>query len=368
MILCQKWKNWLEGLHRLERFGVNRCLKPEDFGQATSLQLHQFSDASENGYGTVSYLLQCNADGQVHCAFVMGKAHVAPLKPITIPRMELTAAVVASHMDKLLKKELRMELQDSVFWTDSTSVLKYIKNERLRFKTFVTNRVGEILNLSNPLQRYVATSINPADLASRGTSVESLLKANTWVSGPKFLHDPEWKWPANPEDISHFALEDLEDPEVKTFVPVNATCTNEQVDPIMDFIHSFSSWYKLKTMVGWLLRFKQLLSKLAQKRAQLKLGLANSKLDDVKFQERLKKEMNVFKKKVASGALSVEEFGKAESAIICYCQRKRYSEEITSLQKRKGVKKTSQLYKLDPILESGVLRVGGRLSKQLKQT
>lgn len=51
--MVQKWKNWLEGLHRLERFGVNRCLKPEDFGQATSLQLHHFSDASENGYGTV---------------------------------------------------------------------------------------------------------------------------------------------------------------------------------------------------------------------------------------------------------------------------------------------------------------------------
>jgi len=257
-----------------------------------------------------------------------------------------------------------MELQDSVFWTDSTSVLKYLKNERLRFKTFVTNRVGEILSLSNPSQwRYVATSINPADLASRGTSVKSFLKADTWVSGPKFLHDPERKWPANPEDVSHFALEDPEDPEVKTLVSVNVTCTNEQVDPIMKFIHSFSSWAKLKTMVGWLLRFKQLLSKLAQKRAQLKLDFADSDLDDVTLQERLKNEMNVYKKKVALGALSVEEFGKAESAIICYCQRKRYPEEMMSLQKHERVKKTSQLYKLDPVLEGGVLRVGGRLSK-----
>lgn len=100
-----------------------------DCGRLASAQLHHFADASEEGFGTVTYLLLHDDSGQTHRAFVMGKARVAPLKLVTIPRMELTAAVVASRMDNLWRKELHMDLEESAFWTDSTSVLKYIKNE-----------------------------------------------------------------------------------------------------------------------------------------------------------------------------------------------------------------------------------------------
>lgn len=98
-----------------------------------------------------SYLLLHNNCDQAHCAFVMGKARVAPLKPATIPRMELTAATMASRMDTIWRKELQMELADSMFWTDSTSVLKYINNKTTRFRTFVANRVSEIAKVSNAL-------------------------------------------------------------------------------------------------------------------------------------------------------------------------------------------------------------------------
>ena len=75
----------------------------------------------------------------VCCAFLMGKARVAPLKSVTIPRMELTAATVAVRMDQMMQEEIELQLEPSVFWTDSTSVLKYINNETSRFTTFVTN-------------------------------------------------------------------------------------------------------------------------------------------------------------------------------------------------------------------------------------
>ncbi|XDV23048.1 hypothetical protein PO909_027771 [Leuciscus waleckii] len=78
-------------------------------------QLHHFADASEEWFGTVTYLLLHNDSGRTHSAFVMGKARVAPLKLVTIPRMELNTAVVASRMDKLWRKELQMDLQESVF-------------------------------------------------------------------------------------------------------------------------------------------------------------------------------------------------------------------------------------------------------------
>ena len=180
---AQEWTGWLKELCQLEDFKVDRCLKPVDFGEVTSAQLYQFADASESGYGTVTYPLLHNIHRQVHCAFIMGKARVAPLKPITIPHMELTAAMVAGRLNKMWRKDLQMQLKDSIFWTDSTSVLKYIRNETSRFRTFVANRVSEILSVSNPSQwRYVNTTSNPADLASRGVKVESLLKDGVWTS------------------------------------------------------------------------------------------------------------------------------------------------------------------------------------------
>lgn len=101
-------------------------MKPKNFGQVKTTQLHNFCDASEQGYGTASYLRLTNDSEEVHVAFVMGKSRVTPLKTITIPRLELTAATLASRID-------RMQLLESTFWTDSQSVLKYLGNETKRF-------------------------------------------------------------------------------------------------------------------------------------------------------------------------------------------------------------------------------------------
>ncbi|XP_034530056.1 uncharacterized protein LOC117805434 [Notolabrus celidotus] len=326
VMVAQEWIAWLKELHQLENFRVERCLKP-----------------------------------LVHCAFVMGKARIAPLKSVTIPLLELTAAVVAGRMDKLWRKELQLPLQNSVFWTDSTSVLKYIRNETVRFKTFVANRVSEILTLSSPSQwRYVNTLSNPADLASRGAKVGSFLKADAWVLGPKFLVEPESDWPENPDVSGKLSPED---PEVKTVVSVNAIQADEQTGLVMRFICYFSSWIKLKRMVCWLLRFKTLLLALSQRRKQLRAAFAQSGLSERQLEERLNEKMQMVKAQAAKGPLSVEEFHNAEIAIVRFCQEKRFTEERSILQKGESVKRTSNLYKLDPILEGGILRVGGRLSR-----
>lgn len=87
--------------------------------------------------GTASCLLLHNQQEQVHCALIIGKARVATLKRPTIPQME--AATVASKVDLVLKRELQLEFKPSVYWTDSTTVLKYLRNESTRFRTFVAN-------------------------------------------------------------------------------------------------------------------------------------------------------------------------------------------------------------------------------------
>ncbi|KAL7852949.1 hypothetical protein SRHO_G00187340 [Serrasalmus rhombeus] len=139
--LANRWCAWLSDLSQFASFSVKRCIKPEGFGPVVSAQLHHFSDASEKGDGVVSYIRIENSHGQVHCSFLLGKSRVTPLKPVTVPCLELTVATIAVKMDKLMKRKLRMDLKDSVLWTDSTTVLRYIDNDGARFKTFVANSV-----------------------------------------------------------------------------------------------------------------------------------------------------------------------------------------------------------------------------------
>lgn len=104
--VSREWVKWLQQLQLLDTFEFSRCVKPPDFGNVTTAQLHHFCDACQQGYGTVTYLLLKNKHLKVHSAFVMGKARVAPLKPVTIPRMELIAATMASRMEELWRKEI----------------------------------------------------------------------------------------------------------------------------------------------------------------------------------------------------------------------------------------------------------------------
>ena len=83
-------------------------------------------------------------DSQVYCSLLLGKSRVVPRKFISIPRLQLTAALLSMKMACLLKKELDINCVDEVFWTDSKIVLGYITNTVKRFKTFVANRVQEI--------------------------------------------------------------------------------------------------------------------------------------------------------------------------------------------------------------------------------
>ena len=158
------WRKWLTELPTIEQFSIERCIKPENFGDVTHTELHHFSDASEVGYGAVTYLKSVNNEGNIHCSFILGKSRLTPIKPVTIPKLELTAATVAMKLDKMVRRELDIPSDRSYFWTDSTSVLKYIKNENKRFQTFVANMLAVIHDSTNPNQWfYIDTVMNLAD-------------------------------------------------------------------------------------------------------------------------------------------------------------------------------------------------------------
>ena len=105
----QKWRKWLEELPILTQFTIPRCFFPSGFDKARAVEFHHFSDVSEEAYGTVSYLKVVNGPGDFHCAFLMAKSRLAPVKHVTIPRLELMAATLAVKVDKKLREELRLD-------------------------------------------------------------------------------------------------------------------------------------------------------------------------------------------------------------------------------------------------------------------
>ncbi|XP_035660814.1 uncharacterized protein LOC118405422 [Branchiostoma floridae] len=327
------WRQWEAELPLLSSsFMLSRCVKPVDFGITTSVQLHHFSDASEQGYGTASYLRMTNQQGRVHCALLMGKARVAPLKAITIPRLELNAAVVAVRVNQMIQRELDIKIDKTFFWTDSTTVLRYINNEQTRYHTFVANRLTTIRNASDTKQwRYVESKRNPADDASRGQDIQKFVENDRWVKGPSFLWCPESEWPQMPNGLEQ---PPQRDPEVK----VNAIELEqaEPQSPMDALIAHYSSWHRLKKAVAWILKVKEALKQKSSKQRS---------------------------KTTVNERLSTRDLKTAEAEIVTHVQRKHYSEEIAALQSQGFVKTTSSVYRLDPMVdEEGILRVRGRLS------
>jgi len=123
---------------------------------------------------------------QTTCHLVMSKSRVAPLRTLTLPRLELQGAVLAIRLKETIIKEIRTPIESIHFWTDSTLNLQYINNEERHFKAFVANRVSEICLHSKPSQwHFIKGESNPVDFATRGLSLKNLSKNQLWFNGPE---------------------------------------------------------------------------------------------------------------------------------------------------------------------------------------
>lgn len=132
--ILTKWEKGKSNLHLLKEINVPRCYFSHLDTEGVKLQLHYFCDASEVGYGTASYLRIEYVDGFTECAFVIGKSRNAPIKTVSIPRLELQGALLAARMGSTIRKELDFKFEKAIFWTDSMIVLNYIRSESRRFQ------------------------------------------------------------------------------------------------------------------------------------------------------------------------------------------------------------------------------------------
>ncbi|XP_071965650.1 uncharacterized protein [Antedon mediterranea] len=190
--LYSKWEKWRKEIVALKQLQIQRCYKTSDFGEIQNVELHYFSDASEFAYGQCTYLRIINRNNRCACSLVIAKARVAPLRRVyTIPRLELSAAVISARMSKFVKEELNYDHHkvNEFFWTDSQVVLGYINNEAKRFHVFVANRIQQIHEFSSCSDwYYVNSSSNPSDIASREVSAKKLMETPSWFNGAEFLN------------------------------------------------------------------------------------------------------------------------------------------------------------------------------------
>ena len=181
----------------------------------------------------------------------MGEARLAPVREMSIPRLELTAEVISVKLSKIIREELDMNFQKVFYWTDSMSVLKCNKNESKRFHTFESNRLTVIHNGSSHSEwHYVNRDNNPADDGSKGLKLDDMLKNDRRLRGPEFLWGNESLWPRMVEIP---ALKD-DDPEVRKETQIYTVVVQSKfLEPL---VARYSSWWKLKMAVAWLLRCK----------------------------------------------------------------------------------------------------------------
>ncbi|KAK0150375.1 hypothetical protein N1851_008532 [Merluccius polli] len=239
----QLWQEWMAGLSCIGELSVNRCLKPKTFGAITSAQLHHFSDASESGYGCVTYLRLTNSDLEVHTSF-------------------------CSESE----------------WTNSNIAIQT-------------------------------------------------------------------------DD------EDDDDVEVKKDVLITNLIVKEEQNPTHTFIHYHSNWNSLTRAVAWLLKLKDILLQLSQKRKEI---LTNMEMKDSNAEKQclVEREMQTVKKRMNIQQITLEDVKRAENAIVRFAQTEAFPEEMNTLQKKNAhVSNQSHIRKLDPILQDGLLRTGGRLSR-----
>ena len=163
---------------------------------AASCEIHCFADASWFAYGACSCPRIVDTKKFVHYSFLWGKSRLAPIKSVSIPKLKLTAAVLAVRLSCLLKAELDLSVVLN-FWTDYTAVLYCIKNNTKRFPVFVANRLAMIEeNTELDCWRHVPSNFNPADLTSHGIRANSS-EMKKCLDGPEFLTKPRTECPTN---------------------------------------------------------------------------------------------------------------------------------------------------------------------------
>ncbi|GBM50730.1 hypothetical protein AVEN_179886-1, partial [Araneus ventricosus] len=193
--LKKRWDIWCSQIYILKDLTFERKYFSFPLNQAKELELHIFSDASPRAFGAVSYFRYVSYDGRISTSFITAKSRVAPLKKLTLPRLELMGAVIAARNLRYLKMNLNFSISRMYLWSDSLTALHWIKGAASKWKPFVSNRVIEIQSNTDPANwHHFSGKDNPSDYISRGASAERLMNSSIWIHGSEWLRQKEENW------------------------------------------------------------------------------------------------------------------------------------------------------------------------------
>ncbi|KAI5734956.1 hypothetical protein M8J77_012447 [Diaphorina citri] len=313
--LNQQWVQFASELPLLSQVNIPRFILPSN-----SADLVGFADASTSAYGAVVYLRVMDRD-RVTTHLLRAKTKVAPLKVHTINRLELCAALLLARVIRSLRfLSKRVDINNIYLFSDSVTVLSWLKTPPHQLKIYVANRVSQILELTDPDQwLHVTTERNSADPASRGLRPSQLVNNGLWFRGPSFLKSDPDSWPTQPVTLKSKNL-----PERKPIVLV----TKAEANQLILTVQKYSSLDKLKRVMAYVLRF----------------------IHDVKNPSDQR-----------SNTLSISEL--RDSLLVCVKISQNFHLSDVMKAVKSGQKCPADLQNLSPIINSsGILAVGGRLA------
>jgi hypothetical protein len=320
--LLEMWKGFIGTTCHLHKISIPRALQ---VSQSCSTELHGFSDASEGGYAAAIYLRCTLNDGSVVIRQLLSKTRVAPLKKLTIPRLELSAALLLAQLVAYVLSTFQKRIDSSsvVLWCDSTVTLTWLQTPPYRLKTFVANRVAQVQELvPSHCWRHIASEHNPADCASRGILPSELPDHRLWWFGPSWLEQPRECWP-----VSNFTPSELS--ETGESKPQSDVMLVSMTPPEWDILTRFSHFSKLQRVMAYVLRF----------------------ISNCRHPQKI------------NGPLTTRELTAAQLKIFQQVQASAFPDEIAALKNNKLKSLSTSLRRLSPIIDDGgILRVGGRLS------
>ena len=255
----EEWKEWLSGVAGRSSISVKRCVFPLEPGARR--EVHVFADASMDAIAAVAYARSVNAKGEVVVRFLKGCSKLAPRAATTVPRLELCAALLAATMAYSILRNLKGVSIDKVcFYTDSSAVLGYLSNVTSNFARYITRRIEAIHRLTqNTHWKFVKTSENPADVATRPQTSNQLMES-TWLSGPPFLQEEPIQEHACNEELKTLP-ETI--PSVAALCAASKACLpSSHVEEWMGRVRSWSTAVRVMRLIlskayAWLDRARQ---------------------------------------------------------------------------------------------------------------
>ncbi|XP_055307342.1 uncharacterized protein LOC129571558, partial [Sitodiplosis mosellana] len=323
--LNELWNKFLVELPDIEKISIPRWIQFAP-NQIQSIELHAFCDGATSAYAANVYIRMQYSNGLVHTHLLIAKSKVTPTKPLTIPRIELCGAELATRLAVWVKSNLQISVDQIpiYFWCDATVVLHWIHGDISRWKTYVANRISKILSSTSPKQwSHVGTHDNPADCATRGLTPAQLSKFDLWWKGLEWLVKPKKDWPTFKPGIISFTedLAEVKSSEIHVHVSI-------QTESIM-FL--YSSLYKLIRVNAWIRRFR------------------HNALNKLKRMQ---------------GELTVAEIQSSLFQLVRLVQAEAFGKEIKCISNNEPLPKKCIISGLAPFLdEQNIVRVRGRLQR-----